>query len=118
MVPVLGNSNGKKLLVWVLGLVVIVPLVRAQQAGQPNGGQRKIVFDSDRDGNPEIYAMDPDGSNPQRLTDSKGSDETPAWSPDRKKIAFASDREGHLDIYVMDPDGSNPQRLRTMSRRG
>jgi len=80
-------------------------------SGQENPLQWKIVFDSERDGNSEIYAMDPDGSNQQRLTHDKSSDRTPAWSPDGKKVAFASDREGHSEIFVMDPDGSNQQRL-------
>jgi len=73
--------------------------------------QQKILFDSDRDGNSEIYAMDPDGSNEERLTYNEASDGGPAWSPDGSKIAFGSDREGHAEIYVMDPDGSNPRRL-------
>ncbi len=90
---------------------LLITLTGVVAACQAVSDQQRIVFDSDRDGNPEIYAMYPDGSNPQRLTDSKGSDEFPAWSPDRKQIAFASDREGHLEIYVMNQDGSNPQRL-------
>ncbi len=73
--------------------------------------EARILFDSDRDGNPGIYVMDPDGSNPQRLTDGNGSAEGPAWSPDRKKIAFSSVREGHQEIFIMDADGSNPQQL-------
>ena len=43
-------------------------------------GQR-IVFDSSRDGNYEIYVMDSDGSNPHRLTDHPAADWFPSWSP-------------------------------------
>ena len=76
----------------------------------PDGSQ--IAFDSDRDGNWEIYVMDADGSNPTNLTNNAADDQRPAWSPDGSKIAFHSNRDGNLDeIYVMDADGSNPIRL-------
>jgi Tol biopolymer transport system component len=62
----------------------------------------KIAFVSHRDGNDEIYVMQPDGSGQTRLTNDPLRDEGPAWSPDGTKIAFR--REG--DIYVMNADGS------------
>jgi Tol biopolymer transport system component/PKD repeat protein len=71
------------------------------------GENGKIAFDSFRDGNGEIYVMNSDGSNQQRLTNNPGLDAIPKWSPDGSKIVFY--REG--DIYVMNSDGSNQQRL-------
>ena len=73
--------------------------------------QSKIVFDSERDGDAEIYVMNPDGSNQQRLTNRKGLDLYPSWSPDGKRIAFGSTRDGNMAIFAMDPDGSNVTRL-------
>ena len=67
----------------------------------------KIVFVSDRDGNSEIYSCNGDGSNISRLTTDAGTDDQPAWSPDRSHIAFVSDRTGHSEIYIMNTDGSN-----------
>jgi Tol biopolymer transport system component len=65
----------------------------------------KIAFASDRDGNDEIYTINPDGSNLTRLTFSGGR--SPAWSPDGTKIAFVSDRDGEQDLFVMNAsDGS------------
>lgn len=72
----------------------------------------QIVFDSDRDGNEEIYVMDSDGSSARRLTYSPPSDRNPCWSPDGKRIVFVSDRdETEGEIYVMDSDGSDVKRL-------
>lgn len=68
---------------------------------------RMLAFVSERDGNPEIYVINVDGTGLLRLTDDAGLDVDPAWSPDGKRIAFASDRAGSSDIYVMDADGSN-----------
>jgi Tol biopolymer transport system component len=45
----------------------------------PDGS--KIVFSSFRDGNSELYVMDPDGAEQRRLTNNPASDLTPAWAP-------------------------------------
>ena len=71
----------------------------------------KIAFTSTRDGNSEIYVMNPDGTNQIRLTTNPGSDETPAWSPDGSRIAFRSIRDGVPGIFVMNASGSNQTRL-------
>ena len=78
-------------------------------AWSPDGTQ--IAFDSDRDGNWEIYVMAADGSQPTRLTRNSAWDWFPAWSPDGTQIAFQSDRDGNHEIYVMAADGSQPTRL-------
>ena len=73
----------------------------------------KIAFTSHRDGNPEIYRMNADGSGVVRLTVNTGADQEPSWSPDGSKIAYTSFRNGPPDIWVMNADGSNPVQLTT-----
>lgn len=78
----------------------------------------KIVFNSTRDGNTEIYMMNPDGSQPVRLTDHRARDMAPAWSPTGEQIVFTSDRDGKWDIYIMDVDGTNVRRVfKTLAHR-
>ncbi|MBW2966499.1 DPP IV N-terminal domain-containing protein [Candidatus Woesearchaeota archaeon] len=71
----------------------------------------RVVFDSYRDGNREIYAINPDGTGETRLTNNSSRDYYPVWSPDGLKIAFISNRDGNQEIYVMNPDGTNQTRL-------
>lgn len=83
-------------------------MVTVMAVNQPPTYTRgRIVFVSDRDGNPEIYSCNPDGSNISRLTNDAAGYDEPAWSPDGKHIAFVSDRTGHPEIYIMNADGSN-----------
>jgi TolB protein len=71
----------------------------------------RILFDSTRDGNTEIYVMNADGSNERRLTNDEGDDWGASWSPDGRQVAFNSSRNGDMDIYVMDADGSHVRRI-------
>lgn len=72
---------------------------------------QRIVFVSGRDGNPELYVMNGDGSGQTRLTNNPGNDRDPQWSPDGSEILFNSDRDGDWDIYVMNADGSGQTNL-------
>lgn len=71
----------------------------------------KILFTSARDGNREIYIMNPDGSEQIRLTQHDGNDLKAVWSPTGEQILFTSDRDGKRDLYLMNPDGSNIRRV-------
>ncbi len=77
----------------------------------PPDDRWQLAFTSERDGNPEVYVINADGSNPRRLTDHPASDSMPDWSPGGDQIAFVSARDGNPEIYVMNADGSGVQRL-------
>lgn len=66
----------------------------------------KIVFQSDRDGNLEIYEMNADGTNQTRITANTAADFEPVWSPDGTKLLFRSLRDGNGEVYVMNTNGS------------
>jgi len=65
----------------------------------------KILFQSDMDGDREIYLLTAQGL--EQLTDNDWDDEYPKWSPDGKTIAYSANPRGNYDIFVMDANGSN-----------
>lgn len=80
----------------------------------------KLAFVSFRDGNPEVYTTNPDGTQQVRLTTNPGSSDLPSdfwpsWSADGAKIVYTSDRigGGNLDVWTMNPDGTGQSRITT-----
>jgi Tol biopolymer transport system component len=83
-------------------------------AWSPDG--TRIAFMSARNGNPEIYVMNADGSGQTRLTFDPGMDARPSWSKEGDYIVFTSTRgavnaPNNQEIYIMNGDGNNPVRL-------
>jgi len=75
----------------------------------PDGN--KIVFDSQRSGNNEIWVANADGSEPIRLTSLNVLSGTPRWSPDGKFIAFDSRPGDHSHIFVISAVGGAPRQI-------
>lgn len=65
----------------------------------PNG--ETIVFESDRDGDWELFTINKDGSGLRKLTDNEANDRNPSWHPQDNSILFESDRSGKLALYRM-----------------
>jgi TolB protein len=71
--------------------------------GRPGPFLSKIAFISDRSGNPEIWVMNWDGSNPTQLTKHGSIAVAPAWSPDGKRLAFTSFLRGGPALFLLTP---------------
>ena len=85
----------------ILVVVLIIVLTRP----------KKIVFESFRDGNFEIYVMDENGKNQERLTFNDAEDKDAKISYDGKWIVFTSTRDGNYEVYRMMVNGSQLTRL-------
>ncbi len=74
---------------------------------------KTIVFDSKRDDvNRDLYTMNIDGTNVQRLTNKPGQeDKCPSFSPDDSRISYICTANGDMDIFVMNRDGSGVRNL-------
>jgi Tol biopolymer transport system component len=69
--------------------------------GQPEGG--RLVFQSDRDGNWEIYELDVVSMELTRLTNNDVEDEMPVLSRDGSKLAWLQlDEFGVYNLWIMD----------------
>lgn len=76
----------------------------------PDG--KRIVFQSTRTGNYEIWRCDVDGSNLVQLTHMEGPlTGTPRWSPDGREIVFDSRPQGHSHIFVINGEGGQPRQV-------
>lgn len=88
----------------------------AVRGWSPDG--TKLVYETDRDGDVEIWTMSPDGSDPTRLTRNGVSDFSPAFSPDGSTIVF--ERTNHsgrfTTIWSMHADGTGQTQLTTVRR--
>ena len=80
-------------------------------ASAPDLENGRIAFQSDRDGDMEIYRMSTDGADLDQLTENDVTDIQPDWSPDGNKIALISDASGFNDVWVMNSDGSHSLNL-------
>ncbi|HMD36501.1 MAG TPA: hypothetical protein VKH42_16100, partial [Vicinamibacterales bacterium] len=99
------------------------PAYEDQAAFSPDG--TRLAFVSTRaGGTADIWILDLATKKAHALTDGRGGNFRPSWSPNGRWIAFASDRESNLpfargrwepqqlvDLYIVHPDGSGLKRL-------
>jgi tricorn protease len=97
-----------------LTALLIVAFGRASQtsasiklARHPDYHAGKIAFSYLGD----IWTANEDGSSPQRVSDHRGHDMYPRFSPDGRWIAFSSNRYGNNDVFVVAATGGAPRRL-------
>ena len=89
-----------------LATLVLSGVVASIATAAVPGANGKIVFQTNRDGNAEIYVMDTSGANRVNLTRNPSEDINPHWSADGGRVVFASNRDGNYDIHVMNGNGT------------
>lgn len=67
--------------------------------GQKGPFTGKVAFVTKRSGNKEIYVMDCDGRNPQRVTNNGSINLKPDFAPSGKEIIYTSYKKGNPDLY-------------------
>jgi TolB protein len=75
------------------------------------GGANFVVYQTDREGNWEIYLLDLASWQEYNLTQHPDEDRNPAVSPDGKRLAFESHRDGNWKIYQLDLQSDDLTRL-------
>lgn len=93
------------------------PDVRGAKGGTGKPGSAEtVLFTGTKNGNMDVYAMNPDGSNVRRLTTDTAADVAPDFAPDNRKFVFA--RTGadanHSELYTANADGSKQTKLTSM----
>ena len=94
----------------------------AEQSGNylnsPQNYKSKIAFAANKDGERELYVMDPDGSNVKRITNNTvpghaPTEKNPSWSADGSKLMYISDPEFHgwMSIFITDIEGKKHKRI-------
>lgn len=73
----------------------------------------RIVFESRRQANRDIYTISPDGDDLLRLTEETINEGVPLWALHGEAIIYAAEVQFDWELLMMDADGSNKQRLTT-----
>jgi TolB protein len=75
------------------------------------GRGRWLAYQSNRDGQFEVYLVDLASGLSRNVTRNPANDACPALSPDGTRLAFVSDREGTMQIYLMELGSGSIRRL-------
>jgi TolB protein len=81
------------------GPVVATSRVESRGAWSPDG--HTIAFNSDREGEMNLWLHDVRAGTDRRITSGPGGDYQPAWSPDGQWLTFFSARSGNSDIWTV-----------------
>ena len=70
-----------------------------------------VVFQSNRDGNLELYLSDSKGQQQTRLTHTNANNINPMFGPDSQTIVYQSDRNGSWDIFTLNKNTGEEMQL-------
>ncbi len=64
-----------------------------------------------KNGSPDLYVSNPDGSNLKQLTFTREDESSPCWSPDSQTICYVSRSSGTARLYAISASGGTPRRI-------
>jgi TolB protein len=85
--------------------------INGAPAWSPDGKKLALTLGGSS-GNPDIYILELQTQNLQRIVDDPSIDTEPSWSPDGKFVYFTSDRAGGPQVYRIGVNpGDRPKRI-------
>jgi hypothetical protein len=89
-----------------------LPAIRTAAARMIHHGPgTTIVYESDRNGSPQIWAERPDGSDLRRITNEPQGAFDPALSPDGTRVAYVRGTGSDADIFIEPLAGGGAKRV-------
>lgn len=95
----------------------VLPVSFGARVPRASPVENQIIYESNADGNLELYLLNLDGLDlaritsadvePKRITYNETDDGSPAFFPDGKRVVFVSSRGDVNQLYTMDIDGHN-----------
>lgn len=91
--------------------------MQASNTGSPRWSPdgTRIVFESTKEGQSELYVMSTTGGEPRRLTNDPAADGVGSWSRDGRWIYFMSNRGGTRHIWKMPAEGGTAVQVTSRS---
>ena len=80
----------------------VIGTTREESRGAWSPDGTRIGFNSDRDGDMNIWVADLKDGSSHRVTKGPGGDYQPNWSPDGHRLVFFSIRSGNSDLWSVD----------------
>jgi serine/threonine protein kinase len=75
----------------------------------PDG--RRVVFNSDRSGNLDLWELELASGGVRPLTVSAADDWDPAYTPDGRQLIWSSNRGGNYEVWIAAADGTGARQL-------
>ena len=91
-------------------LAVVLGATGACHSG-PKAPFAALAFISNRDGNPELYTANSNGTGQKRLTITPGTESAPVFSSKHDLIAYIYTADGKSNLYLMHADGRGQKKI-------